>query len=87
MRNHKFIAKVSFEVSFILSESEARALDALIGYSENDFLNVFYEKLGRAYLEPHEAGFRTLVSGVRDIIKPQLATIDNARKLIDKMNE
>ncbi len=53
------------EVTIRLTEAEAGALDALAGYSVDEFLKVFYEKMGRAYLEPYEAGLRTLFDSVR----------------------
>lgn len=50
-----------------LSEQEARALEALIGYGIKPFLEVFYEKMGKAYLQPHEAGLRELFDTFGDI--------------------
>ena len=72
---------VSYEVTMTLSEEEARALDAVLGYSEDDFLKVFYEHLGTAYLKRHEDGFRRLSDNVRTIIRPQLAHIDEIRRV------
>lgn len=48
-----------------LSEDELAAIDALTGYGIESFLKVFYEKLGKAYMEPHEAGLRSFFEGVR----------------------
>ena len=47
-------------VIFSLSEAEAGALDAIIGYGVEPFLEVFYEKMGKAYLQPYENGLRSL---------------------------
>lgn len=71
--------QVGFSASLDLSESEMRALDALVGYGTQPFLDVFYEKMGRNYLEPHEAGLRALFSSVTDHVRRHLATIDDAR--------
>lgn len=48
-----------------LNDAEVEALDALAGYGVDSFLKVFYEKLGRAYMEPHEAGLRSLFKAVQ----------------------
>jgi hypothetical protein len=58
--------EIKGEVTLVLSESEAKALDALVGYGPQNFLRVFYEKLGKAYLEPHERGLRSLFESVRN---------------------
>lgn len=57
----KIGVKVDVQVELILNEDELLALDALLGYDLEVFLKIFYEKMGRAYLEPHEAGLRSLV--------------------------
>jgi hypothetical protein len=51
---------LSVEAVLILNEDECAALDALFGYGIEPFLEVFYQKMGRAYLEPHEKGLRSL---------------------------
>jgi hypothetical protein len=56
---------VDTSVELILNESELRALDALFGYSIEAFLKTFYDQMGRAYLEPHEAGLRSLAETVQ----------------------
>lgn len=58
--------KVEATAVLELNEDEIAALDALIGYGVEPFLKVFYEKLGRSYLEPHAAGLRSFFEGVRD---------------------
>ncbi len=57
--------KLSAEIVLVLNESEAAALDALVGYGFKEFVEVFYEKLGKSYLEPHENGLRSLFESVR----------------------
>ncbi|GAG09337.1 unnamed protein product, partial [marine sediment metagenome] len=47
---------VHYECTLRLTEEEMRALDALTGYGFRPFLKVFYEKMGRHYLEPYEKG-------------------------------
>lgn len=55
---------VSSEILITLSEEEAGALDAIAGYGADSFLEVFYAKLGKAYLEPYEKGLRSLFNSV-----------------------
>lgn len=57
--------EIKGEVTLLLSEAEAKALDALVGYGPEPFLKVFYEHLGKAYLQPHERGLKSLFESVR----------------------
>ena len=74
--------KVSFEVTLTLTEDEARAIDAVCGYNMASFLEVFYAKMGRSYLQPHEHGWRSFAEAVRSQIGPQLHQVDEARAVI-----
>ncbi|GBU16827.1 MULTISPECIES: hypothetical protein [Methylobacterium] len=58
-------ANVVGTVTFVVTEEEVRALDALVGYGDEAFLRVFYKQLGQSYLKPHEAGLRSLFKRVR----------------------
>lgn len=60
-----------------LTEPEAKALEAIAGYNIEDFLNLFYKGMGRAYLEPYEQGLRCLFAGVRNLLPGQF---DRARQ-------
>ena len=71
---------VSLELKLTLNEEQARALDALAGYSTQAFLTTFYEKLGRAYLEPHEGGLRSLFGAINRDVPAALKRVDEARK-------
>lgn len=51
-------------VDFRLNADECAALEALAGYGVEPFLQTFYEKMGKNYLEPHEAGLRSLFDAV-----------------------
>jgi hypothetical protein len=72
--------RVEVSVSIKLNEAEMRALDALVGYGTDSFLQVFYEKLGKSYMQPHEAGLRSLFSAVSENIPAILRRADAARK-------
>lgn len=56
---------ISAFITLRLSEAEAAALDAIVGYGVDPFLKVFYEQLGKSYLQDHEAGLRSLFESVR----------------------
>ncbi len=76
--------RIQFTVTMQLDEEEARALDAMIGYGFNEFLATFYEHLGKGYLEPHEAGLRSVFAAVREQVSPELFRIDEAVKILAK---
>lgn len=59
--------KIELKITLSLTEDEARALEALAGYGVDPFLKVFYAKMGRHYLEPHEAGLRSLFYAARGL--------------------
>ncbi len=57
--------KVEMRITLVLSEAEASALDAIAGYGTDSFLKVFYEHMGKAYLQPYESGLRSLFDSVQ----------------------
>jgi hypothetical protein len=63
-----------------LNEAELRALEALVGYGDAPFLKVFYENMGKHYLQPHEAGIKSLFAVIRADLAPILARADAAKK-------
>lgn len=75
-----FNARLEFSSTITLNESEIRALDALVGYGDDGFLKLFYEKLGRAYMKPHEDGLRSFMATVRREVLPCLSQINEARR-------
>jgi hypothetical protein len=74
---------VAVSATLLLSESELRALDALVGYGVDPFLEVFYAKMGRAYLEPHERGLRELFDSIRSTVPGVLSRADDAREAFE----
>ncbi len=70
--------EVLSNITLHLTEEEARALDALFGYSIESFLKVFYEHLGRHYLEPYEKGLRSVSETCRKL-SPVLSRIRELR--------
>lgn len=72
--------RIEMLVTVALSEEEARALDALVGYGDDAFVKAFYEKLGSAYMRDHEAGLRSLFVSIRSQLPGWLGKVDQARK-------
>lgn len=72
--------KVDVSATFSLNEAEMRAMDALVGYGVDGFLEVFYRQLGKAYMQPHEAGLRSLFKSIRETVPGILQRTDAARK-------
>ena len=79
-------AKVSIEltVQITLNESEARALDAMLGYGPEEYISGFYKQLGRAYLEPYAHAIPGLFKSVNDQIRPAIHRVDKARDEFNK---
>lgn len=70
---------VAFTVSCELTENELRALDALVGYGFKSFMDVFKEKLGKAYIGPFERDLQELFAKIESL-RPEIHIIDEARK-------
>lgn len=75
---------VETQMTLSVNEEEMRALDALVGYGTDNFLKIFYEKLGKAYLQPHEKGLRSLFKCVREELPSILSRADDARKAFEQ---
>lgn len=71
--------KLELNVTFTVNESEARALDALVGYGDDAFISVFYEKLGKAYMEKHEQGLRSFFKDIRSFMPSILSRMNDSR--------
>ena len=75
--------KIELTLAFTVTEIEARALDALAGYGDDAFIDAFYKHLGKAYMESHEAGLRTFLKSIREIVPGHLSRVDEARKIFE----
>lgn len=71
---------VSVTAKFTVTEGELRALDALAGYGDEAFIRMFYDKMGKSYLQPYEKDLREFLRSVRALASPILSRADNARK-------
>jgi len=78
---------VSLHIVLQLDEKEAGALAAMAAYSTEDFLDVFYTRIGESALKPYEAGLRSLFESVRQIIPEQLGKAKTARQLFKDAGE
>lgn len=82
----RLIAKprLELEVAFVVNEGEARALDALVGYGFDEFIEVFKTKLGEHYIRDHENDLRTFFKSIREMMPRILSQMDRARKEYEK---
>jgi hypothetical protein len=84
----KTTLKLDFKTRLDLNESESRALDALAGYGTDSFLKIFYEKMGRHYLEPYEDGLRSLFEKISNELRPEIRNITKMQRQIkEALNE
>ena len=77
---------MEFNVFLRLTESEAEALNALVIYGHKNFLEVFYERLGKAYMQPHEKGLISLFENVKAQIPPHLNRIKKTKETFIELN-
>lgn len=70
---------VELKVTLEISEGEARALNALACYGEKEFIKVFYEKLGKVYLEPYEKDLKSFLEKVRTTMPSVIDKVDTTR--------
>ena len=80
----KFHHKVTVSATLTLNEAELGALDALAGYGHESFLKVFYEKMGEAYMKPHEAGLISLFKTIKSTVPSALRDVRAARSSLLK---
>ena len=72
-------SRVSATITIRLTEDELRALHAITAYGADQFLGVFYERMGRSCLQPHETGLRTLFAALSSEAPQVTRRIDDAR--------
>lgn len=77
--------QVEFTITLNLTPGEASALNAISVYGADAFLKVFYEKLGRAYVEPYEKDLRALLAKLRTTLPPELRSVNKANKAISEV--
>lgn len=72
---------LDLSVTITVSESELRALKVFTQYGADNFLKVFYERLGKSDLEPHEKSVRALFDKINEVT-PNLSAMDEVRKSV-----
>lgn len=78
-------ATLTFTGTITLTEVEMRALDGLVGYGDEAFLEHFKKNLGAAYIRDHEAGLKSFFSAVRRDVLPAISDVDAVRKDLETM--
>jgi hypothetical protein len=71
---------VEIKATIAFNEGELRALDALTGYGIKPFLEVFYNKLGKAYMRPYEKNLRELFIKINQTVPEAIKRVEAARK-------
>jgi hypothetical protein len=82
MAKLKSETKITCSITIELSEVEARALDAVLGYNVDAFLKTFYKEMGEHYLKPHEEGLRMLHKTLPSILRGELHNVTMARNAL-----
>lgn len=72
--------QITVTATLTLTEEELGALDALAGYGHKGFLEVFYEKMGEAYMKPYEKGLISLFETIRSNVPRALRDVKEARE-------
>lgn len=77
--NMKTRAKLNVQFQIDLTLVELLALDALVGYGTDEFIEKFYVHLGKAYMQQHESGLRAIFAKI-DTLRPALAEIKKVKE-------
>ena len=78
----RFTHQVTVKATLDLDEQQLGALDALAGYGTDAFLETFYVKMGRAYLQPYEKGLRSLFDTIKATCPKALQDVRKAREAL-----
>jgi len=81
MEKVRSTSNLTVGVILSLTEVEARALQAITVYGAKEFLNTFYDKLGKAYLQPFEEGVKSLFETINEELPRHLNRADKARDI------
>lgn len=81
MKNEKIISQseVTLNVVLKLTETQARALNAITVYGSKAFLEGYYKQLGTHYMQPYEKGLIELFEVIREEMPAHFNKIDKAR--------
>ena len=73
--------EISFKINLVMSESEARALEAIADYGVDAFIEAFEERLPPSYMKHHKDGLTELFKSIANEIPKHLSKVDKARKV------
>ncbi|RTK92522.1 MAG: hypothetical protein EKK61_03745 [Rickettsiales bacterium] len=76
--------EVNIKIDITLNYQEAQALLQITRYNTNSFLEGFYNKLGKSYLEPYQDGVKSLFSTLRGQLPD---TLNKAREINIQIEE
>ena len=79
----KSTSNLDFKLTLELNEMEANALNQICNYESKDFLKVFYEHMGKSYLQPYEDGIISLFKTVKEELGQHIYKINKVRKVLD----
>jgi hypothetical protein len=79
------LVKVDVQITFSVTEEEARALDALAGYGDQSAIDAFYAGCGKHYMQPYEGGLRSFLSTIRSVVTPALNQADQLRSQLKEL--
>jgi len=79
----KIKTNVEITAEICFNECELRALDALAGYGIEQFLEVFYSKLGTHYMKPYERNLRELFIKINQTVPDAIKSVEDVRKQLN----
>lgn len=77
-------ANIDLKLAFVITETEARALSAMVGYGYDGFIETFKKHMGEHYMRGHEGGLKLFFESVRGIVDGELHKLDKARAIFLK---
>lgn len=79
-------AIVEFKVVIELTENEARAWDAIVGYGWEAFEKIFKEHLGKHYMQPYTADAKRMFETTSRDMGYQFHAIEEVRKTMKNIS-
>lgn len=76
-------ATIEATATFTVDEQEMRALDAMVGYGFQSFIDTFKKHMGTSYMAGHEDGCKRFFESIRGSIPAILSRADDARAVFD----
>lgn len=76
-------ATIEASATFSVDEEEMRALDALVGYGFQSFIDTFKKHMGTHYMQGHEDGMKRFFESIRGSIPGILSRTDDARAVFE----